>query len=550
MRVSGLLRKAQSLRGDHPHLRLLRPDELTGGPVEDIPDDERQRILAQIDEAVASNRISVTAETFDFKPLRRGSFLPVVVNVAAVVVVAAGIGLAFFLSRRTESQIVTAPVALLSAETKMVQALKEQSRQQLDDKDKEIASIRTRLAGADQERARIQQEADASVAQREKELESSMATALDAERRKLVASGMTEATVNKRIADLEAKSRADVDAQLAAFRAQADKDRADREKALAAIQTEYQKSLAQAQADRARLQQDSAKQQADLQAGFQQKQLALEKDKAAALAELDRLRQQQNQEQLVQDQILTYYQKARDAVQSGQPAAAQKVLADLRKYLGDPTLAALPGIARRRPVDLFLADSLEQLIQSQAAPSAATPIAPDLLASANLITTVASLVQQGDSLFQEQGYSRARELYLSALARIPAVQAGYAKLDAIQKIYADRQRKDVADLLDAANTAYRAGNFDAAVDRYGRALEQLQLDRGGVDTLIQELVDIGGQRKASQDAVALKGLQDGATSRSRSAAGVAALRSRLAAAAAPTQSDAGRDTLVALVATK
>jgi hypothetical protein len=548
MRATGLLKKAQALRDpSETRLRLLGPDELRVEQDEEITPEERQRVLSQIEQVVAATRLKVTPDTFSFHARKNGGILPIMVNVTAIVVVAAGIALALLLSRQTERAIIASPVTILSAEGKMVEALKEESRQQLEGKDKEIASIRDKLAGIDQERVRIRQDADASVRQKEQELQDAFARSLQEERRKMEASGLSASAVDARIAALEAKNNAERDAQLAAFRSQAEADRAAKEKTIQDLQAGYQQALSQAQAERGRVQAEAVRRQAELEAGYKQKQLALEKDSAAALAELNTLRQQRNNEQLILDQLLSWYQKVREQIQASKPDAARGVLADFRKFLDDPTLASLPAVARRRPVDLFLVDSLDQIVSAQATQGTASDSTQALVASAGLIGAVAALVQQGDTFYNDQGYTRARELYLSALARIPAVQTGYEKLSAIEKIFTDRQKKEIAGQLAAGNAAYRAGDYDSAVDRYRKALAALQADPDSANQIVTQLIDIGALRKAADDAARMKDLEGAAEARTRTLAAMAAMRAKL-----DTARDGGdaRSTLAALLETK
>ena len=555
MRATGLLKKALSLREDPRHLRLLPPEEMREEREPDIPPEEREKILAQIEQAVSRSRMKVTPKTFLFTARRKGSLLPLIVNASAVLVIAGGIFLALQLSRRNEASVTAAPVVLLSAEGKMVEAMKEEARQQLAGKDSEIAAIRARLSSIDGERARIRQEADASVRQREQQLQDAFDRSLEEEKARLQARGLSEASVAKRMADFEAKNRAALDAQLLAFRGQADADRVEKERTIAKLQAEYQQTLTQAQAERSRIREESARRQSDLEAGYRQKQIALEQDKAAALAELATLHQQQEKEAFAQDQFLGFYRTAREEIQAGRPAAARQALADFRLYLDQPGLASLPGIMRRRPVELFLIDSLEQLIRGQPGDGGAAQNIQSLTASASLITSVAALVQQGDALFEERGWTQARELYLSALARIPAVQAGYARLGEIEKTFTEQKRKDIVALMAAGNSAYRAGDFDAAVLKYGRGLELLQGERGGVDTLVAQLIDIGAQKSAAEAARAAASAPGSsaadAAMRARGAAALADMRARLAASgAASGEGNNARTTLVALLATK
>ncbi len=550
MRAGGLLKKAQTLRTSWGRLHIVRPQESLARQEEEISPEEREKILAQIEEAVASSRMKVTPEAFRFSPRRRGAVLPLVVNAGALVILVAGVSVAFLFSRRSEQAIVR-PVAILSAEGKLVETLREQSRLELQGKDKEIASIREKLAGMDQERARLRQESDATLRKREEELQQSLARSLAEQREKLAASGLSEEAVARRVAELEAKRRAEMDSRLAALRAQSDAERAEKERTIEALRSEYQQSLATAQAERVRSQEQADRLAAQqTSAASAAKQAAADTEATAALAEMKKLQQQQGREQLVLDQFLTYYQKARDQIQADQPEAARKVLADFRRYLDEPDLAALPGIVRRRPVELFLIDSLDRLIRSQAAEAQSARNLPALIDSANLIAAVSALVQQGDASFQEQGYAKARELYLSALAEIPATRAGYARLGEIEKIFADQKKKDVAALMAAGNASYRRGNYDGAVQSYGRALEMLQLERGVVDTLLSQLADIGALRKATQDADRAGPDADPAA-RAQTAALLARMKARLMAAKSSADRPASdRETVVALLETK
>ena len=550
MRPTGLLKKAQSLRESSPHLRILRPDELGVDQDQEITPQEREKVMAQIEEAIARNRVAITPEAMSFRPRKKDSALPVVVNLLAAAVIVVGIGLAWILSQRAEKAVTAAPAVLLSAEGKVLEALREQSRLQLEGKDREVAAIRDKLAGADKERERIRQEAGASIRQREQELGEALARSLQEERRRLAAGGVSEEAIARKMVSFEARNRAAMEETLAAFSEQSRAEMAEKEKTIERIQAEYRQGLAQAQSERSRLQEESARRQSELEAGFRQRQMALEQDKAAALAELDTLRRQAASEQLVSDQLLAYYGRAQAAIQGARPDAARAALSDLRRYLDEPALASLPAIARRRPVDVFLADSLDDLIRRQSDQESGARDMQGLVASANLIAAVASLVQEGDELFQEQGYAKAREVYLSALARIPAVQAGYGRLAEIEAIFAEGDTRAVAASLAEGNTAYRAGDNEAAVERYGSALRMLQVERGAVDALVSQLMDIGALRKALQTPAAI-GPDPAADARARSAAWLSALRARLAApSAAPEQVAAAGTMLVALLETK
>jgi len=484
-----------------PTLGIARPDDDGTGALP-IREADRERILTQIEREVSGARTPVTPELLAFTPRRRGSALPLMVNLGAVAVMAAGIYGAIWLSQRREQAAAASTTTLTTAEGKLLEALKQESEEQLAGKDREIADIRGKLAGLDQERDRIRADADARVSAKERELSESMTAALEAERQKLLATGLPEEAVTKRLIDLEARTRAAADKELAAFRQQAEADRRAQEQAAEKLRSEYQQSLSQAQADRSRIQDEAARKQAELEAGYRQKQLSLEQDKAAALAQLDALRKAQEKESLVLDQFLSFYRDVKDEIAAGRPEAATTVLARFRAYLDDPSVAVLPAISRRRPVELFLIGSLEEIAKARATASADTAATQSLVASASLIAAVADLVREGEAAFADKDYARAREIYLSALARIPAVQMGVERLADIDEIFAGQDRLVVNAAFAEGNAAYRAGDYDRALDRYRRGLEQLAADRGIADTLVAQLTQIGAIRERAAAAAA------------------------------------------------
>jgi len=547
--VRSLFAKAQNYRQEKPRLRLVRPDELGMEDDREISAEDRQKIMSQIEGVLAESRMAVTPETLLFTPRKRGALLPVLVNLAAVAVLAAGIYLALLFSQRDEQAIVAPAPALQTAEGKLLETMKEESRQQLAGKDREIAGIREKLAGFDAEKEKLRQEADLKLQSREKELQEDLARTLEAERKRLSDTGLAADAVERKVAELEARTRANLDANLAALRRQAESERAERERTIDGLKAEYQKSLSAAQGERSRLQEEASRKQSELEAGYRQKEMALEQDKAKALEEIDRLKKQEEREQMVLDQLLSFYRKAREEIQASRLDQARAILTEMRRYLDDASVAALPGIANRRTVELFLIGSLEELVSQKATKTDGDASVQTLVASANLITAVAGLVQQGDALFQEQDYVRARDLYLAAMARIPAVQTGTAKLTEIERIFAERQRKETAGILAAAGDAYRAGNYPQAVERYGKALEGMQMERGSVDALLAQLKEIGARTMSSSSRDRLAALDEDARERARILARLEALRGSVAGASSGG-AEVDRKSLIALLEAK
>jgi chromosome segregation ATPase len=147
-------------------------------------------------------------------------------------------------------------------------------------------------------------------------------------------------------------------------------------------------------------------------------------------------------------------------------------------------------------VELFLIDSLGQLIEQER--DGAETDTESLIASANLISRVSEMVERAEPLFQDRDYQRARELYLSAVAEIPAVKLGYDRLREIEGLFAERRNQEVAGLMAGAGSAYRRGDYETAVNGYARALTLLQGRRGTVDEMIAQIMEAGYQLRPAE----------------------------------------------------
>ena len=122
------------------------------------------------------------------------------------------------------------------------------------------------------------------------------------------------------------------------------------------------------------------------------------------------------------------YARVNAALQQQDFAEAQKGLDSLRAYLDDPSVASLPTVQKRRAVEMFLIDSLGDLVRSRRSP-ASTGAAVVSEADAQL-RNVSDLVAKGDALSKRPvDLGGARDSYLQAIRVVPSVNRGYLALD-------------------------------------------------------------------------------------------------------------------------
>jgi len=526
--VSGLLQRAAEYRANQRKLRLVRAesvdgyDELGGTP------DERVAIIEQIDQVINQNRVEIGPDTFRFQAKKRGIGLPILVNLIAILLVAGG---GYYMIRTfadRESTVVGEATALTSAEGRLLQALREESDAQLLAKDDEISGIQGRLAQISAEREQLEGSINAQLDSQEEALRLEFESALAVERQRLEGGGLSEAEVERRLAEFQSEQQSEFAVQLDDIRAEAEQELQQREAVLNAQIDDVEQSLADAESERSALEVDLREQELRLTSEFATREAELTEERAAAVDLLAELQNQQEQEQLVLDQIVLYYAGIQSDLTAADFDGALEGTAALRQYLSEGSVAALPTVQRRRRVELFLVESLEARIADER--QAASPDVAALAESTAVIAQVTELIAVADSAYGAAEFDNARTLYLAALSEIPAVRVGYDRLVELSDQAEAAESDRVALLVQRGNELYRAGSYQDAGSAYGEALATLP----SADTaLLSRVLDAGYQLLRTNDLTALRTVQaELETSRSRLADSIdttAALQSQVAA---------------------
>ncbi|MFW5689661.1 MAG: hypothetical protein ACOC1U_08820, partial [Spirochaetota bacterium] len=506
--MNGLYQRALDYLQSQRRLRLVRPEDEDYGSFQGTPE-EQQQIEGEIQRAVQENRLSVGPDTFRIRPQRRGAGLPIIVNITAVLLIAAGVYILLELFENQEQNLVTRTASVSSAEGRLLTALREESEQQLSAKEAQIEAIEQRLAAAETEREQIRANATTALAEQEAALRVEFEAELEAERQRLLGLDLSEAELEERLAAFRETRQSELEQSIAALEARAAEQIAEREEALAAVVDEFETSLRTAQQERAALEAELAEREAELESQFEQREAELSEDRAAAEALLQELRAQQESRQLVLDQILGYYTRIRAALEQGTLDDAAASLASLRTYLEEGPAAVLPELQRRRQVELFLVGTLEQ--QLARARGEQQMDMTSLVESAGLLAEVSELVARADASYASDDLARARELYVAALSQIPAVALGYERLQDIEATSRANESDQVTALLAAGNERYLAGDYAAAAQRYGEAIATLPLPDDGV---VGRILDAGYQLQAADSLAELATLRDELAARS------------------------------------
>jgi DNA repair exonuclease SbcCD ATPase subunit len=481
--MSGLFRRALDIR-NHTQ-EDLEGDEFALDESSGISKEDQEEILQEIEKVSQESRISVTPETMAVKAVKKGFLFPLLVNILCVVLLAGGGYALYYLFQRGETVLMEEGGAIASAEGKLIEELKKESEAALQAKNREINQIQAQLQDIDKQRQELQSNMDEKVAVREAELRGALEAELAAERERLRQQGISETDIASRLQALESQKTAQFQTELAAFKRQADEERLRQEENLKTLQQEYQKSLTQAEAERQRVREEAEAREAELRKQLDTQAAQMEQATLEAKAELNKLAAQQEKQALAAGQLTGFYSQVKKDIQEGEYDRALGNLEAIREYLDDPSVATLPNILQRREIELFVVDSISNLVEGEMQKTEVDTTS--LLASADLLNALKNRVIEGDTLFRQGDIPGAEAKYREALNLIPEINKAHAYF--LDKGGESEQvrRQTLRDFLGRAEAAFGRGDYAAALDNYTKALAYLPEDAATVEKMIDQV---------------------------------------------------------------
>jgi hypothetical protein len=470
-----------------------------------ISKEDQKDILQEIEKAASEHQLAAGPQAFELHAQHKGVMMPLLVNLLAVALLAVGGLVLYYFFQRGESTLKEEALSITTAEGKLIEQLKKEAEEKLLEKNREISQIQGQLSEIDQQRRDLAANMDAKVAAREQELRQGMEAALEQEREKLRRQGVSEEDITRRIAALESQKSSEYQAQLNAFKRQAEEERLATENNLKTMQQEFQASLSKANEERQKVLEDSRQREAELTSQLQARTQALEAESRQARQDLARLSEQREKEQLAATQLIGFYSRVKGDLQAGSLNQALASLDGIQQYLNDPAIAALPNIQQRREVEFFVVDSLSSLIRGEMRKSSVDTTS--LVAAANLLTELRKRIQEGDGMLSRGETAAAEKEYSEALALVPEVQkthrwflarqerqlaealeaAAAAKAAAAAGSEEAARREALRQALAAARSAFEARDYSGTVERYAAALSYLPEDAESIQRLVSQL---------------------------------------------------------------
>jgi hypothetical protein len=391
----------------------------------DIPEDERLSVLTGIDSMLKDDHTRRDEGALRFIPTNRSFTLPLILNLGALVVLVVGAFVLFRVFDRSESALVSPDAQLVSAEGRILDRLKRDAEAELSEKNRQISEIQSLLSDLESQQDLLTAQTEAQFADREAELRNEFQAALEDERNRLSEIGVSGDNLTAAMSAFEAEARNRFDAELAEVESNLEAERAQRAAELEAQRTAYEQQIAAADAERSRIEEELQSRTVELE----EQAAARSAEAGEAARQLENLQARRQQEQLVTDQILAYYDRVGEARSVGDYQRALEVLTALEGYLKTGGIRDSGVVEARRDVDTFLVDALRRLVQLEAAPDAVVELQEDT-ESANLLTALAEGALIGTQLYEAGNEPGARQAWQEAFSAVPelaeAFDAAYA----------------------------------------------------------------------------------------------------------------------------
>ncbi|MDC7225378.1 MAG: hypothetical protein PQJ61_01290 [Spirochaetales bacterium] len=430
----------------------------------EIEEKERDEILEEIDELVATNRLPISEDMETLKPQKSGTAFPLLINIFAIAAVISTFYFSGKLFEQKQEDLSIKNASYLSAEGKLLEELKKESAVQLEQKDQEIGAIQDELAELDRQSRELAESMDQQIADREAELRLALEAELEGERAKLRAQGKSETDIESELNQIEQQRSAEYEAELSAFRASTEEAIADKERELAMAKALNEELLAEVNAEKERIENETRQRETELTAQFEAEKAVLAEEAAAAEAQLEQLNKNRKREELIIDQINGSYESIFSLLESGNSEEALKQVEALKILINEPGLASLEAVNARSGNDRDMIEIITEKIEEQAYKNDVDTTS--LTAAADMLLSAQEIAGLGTEAWEAGRTAEAGEYYSRSLEKIPALKQAWQNLDIIQK---NIESERMTALLDEGRSLEEQGLQSEAAQQFAQA---------------------------------------------------------------------------------
>ena len=475
-----LFKKAQDIRNELIETEALGYDLTSLTEETDIPEDERASILNWIEQSLHAERKTDFTDEFSAKNVKRGALLPILVNAAGILIVAASILFFYLFYRAEEQEYVSGGESEALVQNRIFEALKAQSEQQLKEKENEISNVQEELVRIKQEREMLVAETGQRLAKQERDLRDTFDREVSALRDNLEAEGTSESEAQKQLDAFTRNKQSELDLAIENLRNKTQEELAALQEEITQKESEYRLSLEEAQNDIALLQEqaDSAEDR-------------LRDQTAIAADELHKMREDEEEYGLYVNTVAGYYGDLSDFFALGDMAGARKTLGQLSSYVASDEAA---GLAAQNQMQRNALNVFNAAISQNETIADIDIEAVSRSAVETFLESISTYVIRGEAAYRGGKYQDAEFDFTATLSQIPSLKVSYERL--LQ--FSDQRWQQIVD----QNRIDAEADLASARQRWRQSLDD---EQQGVRTLLesaeaewQQKLDTERQRHAAE----------------------------------------------------
>ena len=275
--MRGLLRRAKTFRSSPSNdsssestpTKMEAPDSERANRDDDLPDEERDAILSEIDRISRENRVAASPESARTPARRGGGRLVLVANIVAAVILALGVWLLSQFYSQEDEDLRSASAITVTTEGRLIEEIRRESREQVARKDEQIEEVQAELEAIRAQQREIEEDIEARVSEREAELRAQVDAEIEAERRRLIEEGLSDEEIERLMREFERRRIAELRGQVEEFRSRLAAEREERRRELAELEAEVSQTLEQARQERAAILEEARRNERELRERFE-----------------------------------------------------------------------------------------------------------------------------------------------------------------------------------------------------------------------------------------------------------------------------------------
>lgn len=433
--------------------------------IEGYSEEEKLEIRAQIDEISGKNRLTITEELFKITPSKKGGTLPLVINILGIIAIVTSFYFTNSYFQEQEQAMAMEESAYESTEGSVIEELKRQAKEKLNQKQLEITQIQEELSKLDRESNSLRENMDNQIKDKELELRLEMESALAKERERLQSQNISTVELEKQLNEFQTNRENIFKADIEKYKNESALAIKEKETELARAKQIATDILDQANRDKETIETETLKRESELTKQFEEEKEALSKESSEATKKLQKLSEQQKNEQLIQDQLTSSYNSIIESIKALNYTEAQINIDSARTLLQDPNILRLPSISKKMDVELYFLNSMEKEIQ-QASMRTTTDFS-SMTKAAEILISARQSVEFGNEAEKTGSPYDAKRFYNEALTSLPQIARAVENLTLIES----SDKNSIAnEYINLGNKAIGTGQLNEAIRQFRAAV--------------------------------------------------------------------------------